>query len=191
MTRFWKTAVFVVLALLLVTSVWLYVRNKLVTPSNEPAITLSDLKTEPPPMPGEPPQIIFLEPNMSSTERRAFLAEDYKILRSVTELPEGIVKDFTVKGETRIAMADPGEKFEATDVISDPTLPRRRLIFAGVAGDRAFVHYELGGMGKSFVIEFFRLKSPEIAAGAWHGFCNGPARGLDDLRQRISDGRCQ
>jgi hypothetical protein len=102
------------------------------------------------------------------------------------ELPQAILRLYTIKGETRIAMADPGEGFEAGCVVSDPALPRRRLIFAGVAQDSAFVHYEEGGVARFIVIAFFRLKSPNTAVGVWNGFCDGRARSLDDLRRRMS-----
>jgi hypothetical protein len=87
------------------------------------------------------------EAETARAERQAFLAGDYKILRTVSDLPGGIQRLYTVKGESRIAMADPGKRFESTDVVTDPTLPSRRLIFAGVVQDRAFVHYEQGGIG--------------------------------------------
>jgi hypothetical protein len=87
-------------------------------------------------------------------------------------------------------MADPGKRFEATDVVTDPALPRRRLVFAGVAQDRAFIHYEQGGMVRFFVIEFFRLKSSETAAGVWSGFY-GLAKSLEDMRRLMSGSDCK
>ena len=66
-------------------------------------------------------------------------------------------------------------------------LPTRRLIFAGVAQDRAFVHYEEGGIVPSYVVELFRLESSQTAVGVWRGYC-GPARDLADVRQLMSVG---
>jgi hypothetical protein len=71
-------------------------------------------------------------------------------------------------------MCVPGKRFEATDVIPDPNLPTRRLIFAGVAQDRAFIHYEDGGIAHSYVVELFRLEPSETAVAIWNGYC-GPA----------------
>lgn len=140
MSRFSKFLLLASLALVLGFGTWLYLRMRLATPTDKPEISLSDLKKEPEPEAGEHGPIIFLEPNMSCPERQAFLAGDYKILRTVSDLPGGIQRLYAVRGESRIAMADPGKRFESTDVITDPTLPSRRLIFAGVAQDRAFVH---------------------------------------------------
>ena len=46
-------------------------------------------------------------------------------------------------------LAEPGQKWEATDVISDATLPRKRLIWAAVSGSYYVVHYERGGFAHS------------------------------------------
>ena len=134
--------------------------------------------------PGEPAPIKFEAPNMSSAERKALLTPDYKIVRNVANLPNGIRKLYTVKGGSRVAIADPGERFEATDNIIDPDLPRRRLIFAGVAPDRAFVHYEAGGITHSYIVEFFRLESQDVAVGLWSGYC-GPAESLEEINQLV------
>jgi hypothetical protein len=112
--------------------------------------------------------------DMSSAERRTFLAGDYVVVRKVADLPIGM--------QNLYVMADPGERFEATDVIMDSTLPRRRLIFAGVVQNRAFIHYEQGGMAHTYVIELFRLDSAETAVRMWRGYC-GRAESLPDLRR--------
>ena len=74
---------------------------------------MSGTNREPEWPPGEP-----AAPNMSSAERREFLTADYRIVRKVADLPAGIRKLYTVKGGSRVAIADPGERFEATDVIT-------------------------------------------------------------------------
>jgi hypothetical protein len=138
-------------------------------------------KSEQPP--GEPPPIHFS--GMSSDARRDFLNADYAILSKVSDLPAGIKKLYTVSGTSRVAIADPGRKFEATDLITDPDLPKRRLIFAGVAGDRVFIHYERGGIGLSYVVALFQLKSPDLAVGLWSGY-RGPAKDLEELKRLVS-----
>jgi hypothetical protein len=126
----------------------------------------------------EPP-IKFASPNMSAVERQTFLTADYKIVRKVADLPAGIRKLYTAKGGSRVAMADPGERFEATDVIIDPDLPGRRLIFTGVGQDRGFIHYEEGGIGHSYIVELFRLESPDLAGGLWSGGYRRPTKNLE------------
>jgi len=136
--------------------------------------------------PGEPALIKFAAPTMSSAERREFLNADYRIVRKVADLPAGIRKLYTPKGKSRAAIADPGEKFQVTDVITEPDLPWRRLIFGGVAQDRAFIHYEEGGIAHSYIVEFFRLESPDIALGLWSGY-RGPGKNIGELKELVSE----
>jgi len=163
----------------------LYVRIRFAIPTDklEP---MSGANREPQWPPGEPAPIKFAAPNMSSAERREFLNADYRIVRKVADLPTGMQKLYTAKGGSRIAIADPGEKFEVTDVITDPDLPTRRLIFAGVAQDRAFIHYEEGGIAHSYIVELFRLESTYIAVGLWSGY-RGPAENIEELKELVSE----
>ena len=175
MSRFSK--VVLTAAVFLALAAVLYLRLRFRTPTDKLEPPTSYANREPGPPSGEPRPIQFAAPNMSSSERQTFLAGDYTIVRKVVDLPRGIRKLYTVSGVARIAMADPGEKFEATDMISDLTLPTRRLIFAGVAQDRAFVHYEQGGIAHEYLIDLFRLDSSEAASGLWRGYC-GPQKAL-------------
>jgi hypothetical protein len=187
MSRLPKAALILGSAILaLAFDAWLYLRNALPRPTDKPEISLLDLKRESEPERGEPTPILFAKRNMSCVERLAFLVGDYRILRSVGDLSGGIQKLYTVRGESRIAMADPGESFQATDVVVDSALPWRRLILAGVTPDRALIHYELGGIGRSFVVELYDLKSPQSAVGVWRGYY-GPATSLEDLRRLMSE----
>jgi len=153
-----------------------YVRTRFAVPTDklEP---VSGTSRKPEWPPGEPTPINFAAPNMSSAERREFLTADYRIVRNVAVLPAGIRKLH--------AIADPGERFEATDVITDPDLPTRRLIFAGVAQDRAFIHYEEGGIAHSYIVELFRLESPDLAVGLWSGY-RGPTKNLEELKRLVA-----
>src|SRR5262249_16816411 len=54
-------------------------------------------------------------------------------------------------------IAEPGHKWNATDVITDPTLPGKRLIWAAVGAEYYVVHYERGGIAHSFHILVARL----------------------------------
>jgi hypothetical protein len=184
MARLLKALLLVSLAAVLGASVWLYFRMKLPPLPDRPEITF--VHKEAPPEPGEPPPIRFSEPDMSCRETADFLAANYKIVKRVSELPEGILRFYTVRGEKQIAIANPAEKFVAGCVRLDPLLPRRRLFFAGVAQDRAFLHYEEGGIARFNIVEFFRLQSPDTAVGVWRGFLEGPARSLNDLRRYMA-----
>ena len=73
-----------------------------------------------------------------------FAAEDRKVLQdssrfhevhSTSDLPPVIVALWS-GGK----LAEPGQNWNATDVITDPTLPGKRLIWAAVGGEYYVVH---------------------------------------------------
>jgi hypothetical protein len=66
---------------------------------------------------------------------------------ATTNLPPAIV---ALCADDSERLAEPGQKWEATDVITDASLPRKRLIWAAVSGEYYVVHYERGGRGHSF-----------------------------------------
>jgi hypothetical protein len=68
-------------------------------------------------------------------------------VHATTNLPSAIV---ALCADDKHKLAEPGQKWEATDVINDPSLPRKRLIWSAVADEYYVVHYELGGRGHSF-----------------------------------------
>jgi len=141
----------------------------------------------PPVLPGEPPPIKFAASKMSSAERRAFLTADYKIVEKVADLPTGIRKLYMANDGSHIAIADPGDDFNATDIIVR-NLPSRRLIFAGVTPDRAFIHYEMGGIWRSYMVVLFRLESPDTAVALWRMYCD-PAQSLEEIKLMLEEDR--
>jgi hypothetical protein len=74
---------------------------------------------------GEAALIQFQQTAKPDETVKAFLSEDFEIIKSVAALPEPIRKLYTEAGGSRWVLADPGQKFEATDVISDPSLPKK------------------------------------------------------------------
>ena len=54
-------------------------------------------------------------------------------------------------------LADPGQNWNATDALTDPTLPWKRLVWAVVGNDYYVVHYERGGIDHSFHILVAKL----------------------------------
>jgi hypothetical protein len=64
-----------------------------------------------------------------------FLQGEFTIIKDVKSLPSPVLKAFTEIGSSRPVMANPGQRFEVGDFITDASVPRMRLIFAGVSGD--------------------------------------------------------
>ena len=86
-------------------------------------------------------------------------AEDRKALQdsarfhevhSTSALPSAILALCDGGGDGKLA--EPGQKWNATCVITDPSLPGKRLIWAAVGGEYYVVHYERGGIAHSFHI---------------------------------------
>ena len=66
-------------------------------------------------------------------------------IRSITNSPPKIVG---LCADHKGAMADPGEKWQASDVVIDNRLSFKRLIWAAIDNDYYVVHYEHGGIAR-------------------------------------------
>jgi hypothetical protein len=85
----------------------------------------------------------------------------------VDKLPPQVVA-LVVDENQRIA--DPGKSWEATDAITDASLPMRRLIWAVTDGNIYVVHYERGGRGHSFHFLVVTLgKDDPKSTNIWRG----------------------
>ena len=84
-------------------------------------------------------------------DRTALLdASRFHEVRTTTNLPSAILGLCDGGGDGKLA--EPGEKWNASCVITDPSLPGKRLIWAAVGGEYYVVHYERGGIAHSFHI---------------------------------------
>jgi hypothetical protein len=131
---------------------------------------------------GEGPRVHLPADGFSESTWRQFLNSDFMIVTDVRALPSSVLQTFTEEGGSRLLMANPGQKFEVTDVISDASVPRERLIFAGVAGDKCFVLYEKGGYAHSYILEIFGPTSAGRVGPLYGGYCDAPATNFQDLR---------
>jgi hypothetical protein len=76
----------------------------------------------------------------------------------------------------RPRLAEPGQKWNATDVITDPNLPDKRLIWATVGGEYYVVHYERGGIAHTFHVLVAKLaKNDAKPKVIWRGL-GGPLK---------------
>jgi hypothetical protein len=91
-----------------------------------------------------------------STDDRRRLQDSSRFheIHSTSDLPPAIVALCT-NGNGKLA--EPGQNWNATDVITDSTLPGKRLIWAAVGGDYYVMHYERGGIAHTFHILVARL----------------------------------
>lgn len=90
-------------------------------------------------------------------------------------------------------IAEPGQNWNATDVVTDRTLPAKRLIWAAIGGDYYVVHYERGGIAHTYHIVVAKLAKggtkPEIIWQAMGGPFKDYAGFLQALRSGKLDDR--
>lgn len=140
---------------------------------------------------GESPRISFPGTAKSPQDLSEFVAGNFEPIATVEKLPKPVRLAFTEVGGSRLTMANAGQKFQATDTILNPGLPRRRLILAGVSGEKCFVEYEQGGFAKSIVLALFNSDSPGSLEPVWQGNCANRAADLNSLRELVKNGDCK
>jgi hypothetical protein len=88
---------------------------------------------------------------LPAEDRRALQdSSRFHEVHSTTDLPPAILALCDGGGDGKLA--EPGQKWNATCVITDPSLPGKRLIWAAAGGEYYVVHYERGGIAHSFHI---------------------------------------
>ena len=111
-------------------------------------------------------------------------------VRATSDLPPSVVALCT-NGVDKLA--GPGEKWNATDSIVDPTLPAKRLIWAAVGGDYYVVHFERGGIAHTYHILIAKLANNHAQSKVVWRAMGGPFRNypafVDALRSGKLDDR--
>jgi hypothetical protein len=82
-------------------------------------------------------------------------ASRFHEVHSTGDLPAAVLALCDGGGDGKLA--EPGQKWNATDVIIDASLPGKRLIWAAVGGGYYVVHYERGGIAHTFHILVAKL----------------------------------
>lgn len=128
-----------------------------------------------------------------SPEHRKALQESshFHEVRATANLPLAVI---ALCADESGRLAEPGQKWEATDVITDTTLPRKRLIWAAIAGEYYVVHYERGGYAHSFhVLVAMLTKGDAKPKVVWRGVGDDQLKDysafLDALRSDKLDDR--
>ena len=75
---------------------------------------------------------------------------------------DGIILEFLQAYDSPFSIANPNEKWSATDVIADKTLPRRKLLYFGKGKNIAVLNYNLGGIGMSTKILIFEFDDEKV-----------------------------
>ncbi len=131
---------------------------------------------------------------LSAEERKALLdASRFHEVRSTTNLPSAILALCDGGGDGKLA--EPGQKWNATDAITDPTLLGKRLIWAATGVEYYVVHYERGGIAHTYHILVAKLTKdgakPKVVWRAVGGPLKDYAAFLDALRSGKLDDRLE
>jgi hypothetical protein len=105
---------------------------------------------------------------------------------STSDLPPATVALCT-GGNGRLA--EPGQKWNATDAIIDPTLPGKRLIWATVGGDYYVIHYERGGIAHTFHILVARLTKNDAKPKVIWRAVGGPLKDYAAFLNAVRSGK--
>jgi hypothetical protein len=93
---------------------------------------------------------------LSGTLRAHLKDERFQIVTSIRGLPLGVREELqSLFGSSSLDIAEPGAEFQATDVVVNPRLPRRRLVAAGCSTDHCLVYYERGGIAHTWHVTLF------------------------------------
>jgi hypothetical protein len=118
--------------------------------------------------------------------------ERFDVVTSIRGLPLGVREGLqTLFGsqaaDIALDIADPGARFQETDVIVTPRLPIRRLVAAGCSTDHCLVHYERGGFAHTWHVAVLHW-TPAATRFEWGGIATGRLATIDDLRKAILSG---
>jgi len=96
-------------------------------------------------------------------------ANGFQVQHTIANIPPLVRAAFAKATHQEFSMAEPGDKWQSTDVIIEPRLPWRRLTAVAVSTEFCIVFYESGGIGKSNHVAIFRLSS-RAAEPVWHAY---------------------
>jgi hypothetical protein len=104
---------------------------------------------------------------LSATDKAVLLDPPaFETLGSTQDLPADIV---ALCADDKGRLAEPGAAWEANDIITDDSLPHKRLIWAAKKNGYYVAHYESGGRGHSYhVLLVMKNGTPEPIV-VWHG----------------------
>ena len=130
-----------------------------------------------------------------STRNRTFTPRDAEriltgsceLMSSTSRFPDSLKSAFAESTkQEKFALANPGDRYQETDVIKGRELPSRRLVVGGRCQEFWFIHYEQGGIGHSYAVVFFQGDSNGRLSLVWGGRGFTRADTVADLRNEIA-----
>ncbi len=129
-----------------------------------------------------------VSPTVAAPLRAHVRNERFQVVSSVRGLPLGVREELQrMFGSSAMAIAEPGAPFQFTDVITDPTLPIRRMNLAGCSQEYCLVYYERGGISHTWYAVLFRW-TPDRTRVEVGGTAPAGLRTVDELRDTVLSG---
>jgi len=129
-----------------------------------------------------------VSPTVAASLQAHVRGERFQAVTAMRGLPLGVREELQrMFGSTAMAVADPGEPFQATDNITDPSLPGRRLNVAGCSQDHCLVYYERGGFAHLWYAVLFHW-TPDRTRVEAGGTAPAGLRTVDELRNAVLTG---
>ena len=114
--------------------------------------------------------------------------ERLDIVTSIRGLPLGVRDGLqTLFGSQALDIAEPGNPFQATDVVGSPKLPSRRLVAAGCSTDHCLVYYERGGVAHTWQVALFHW-TPAATRLEWGAAAEGGLVTIADVKSAVLSG---
>jgi hypothetical protein len=126
-----------------------------------------------------------------SVERQHVLDGQFTVIARTEDMPPNAKRAFSqFTLDPSFALANPGEKYQVNDVVMmGQNLPFRRLLFAGQADNKWFIHYEKGGRLGGYYVLVFTVNQLGTAQFVWGGGGAKGAKGLEQLRGMVAAGQ--
>jgi hypothetical protein len=126
--------------------------------------------------------------DLSAALRARVRDERFQLVTSIRGLPLGVRDELqSLFGTPTLDIAEPDDEFQATDVVINPKLPRRRLVAAGCSMSYCLVYYERGGIAHTWHVALFHW-TPEATRFEWGGTAPGGLNTIDGVRKAILSG---
>jgi hypothetical protein len=114
--------------------------------------------------------------------------ERFDVVTSIRGLPLGVRDELQTLFGGQLDIAEPGARFQSTDVMTTPNLPIRRLAVAGCSVDHCLVYYQRGGIAFTWRVVLFHW-TPAVTRFEWGGSAPGGFATLDEVRKAILSGQ--
>jgi len=125
---------------------------------------------------------------LPAEDRKALLdASRFHEIHSTSDLSPAILGLCDGGGDGKLA--EPGQKWNATDAITDPTLPGKRLIWAAAGGEYYVVHYERGGIAHTYHIVVAKLSKDDVKPKAVWRAVGGPFKNYAAFLEALRGGK--